>query len=115
MVKLLEEIKLQLLERLAAIEAAEKDAEYPPLAFDVDTYPSDLPIVEIGEWGWGFCTSETCSHNSHDPRLSGPRVVVQARAIGGGEYVIPDGRVFVATFQDCGTHFCPRRRLKWKA
>ena len=68
----------------------------------------------------GYCRSETCLHNSHDPYMEGGTAYVKCKQVGIDEtgnmqYVTPDGIVFTFNTFETGQHFAPPLNFKIKA
>lgn len=100
----------------AQLAALRMEGEFRVEAFQV----WDLPSVEVvtvvpGGWSWGYCTSQTCNHYSHDPYQEGLLVWILCRKVGEDEegnnrFVTPEGVVFSYYYEPRG-HFAPIARL----
>jgi hypothetical protein len=106
------------LENLLA--ALKSDGEYEVMAFPVCRVPVPYEfgpaLVHVEHRGcpWGFCTSETCRHNSHDPLAEGTTVFIRCRKVEEERerttYELPDGRLFWYVNRPKG-HYIPHREI----
>jgi hypothetical protein len=70
--------------------------------------------VKRNGWSWGFCTSETCNHNSHDPYMEGDVQFVYCRPTGVPDvYELEDGRLVEYVYSENG-HYAPTALLRLK-
>lgn len=68
---------------------------------------------------WGYCRSETCAHNSHDPYMEGGTAFVLCKDVGKDEngnklFTTPNGVVFAYDTMESGYHFAPYYNFEFK-
>ena len=104
------------------LELLEEEGEFEVQAFDVWAAPDflgeALVRVEENAWSSGYCMSETCAHNSHDPYSEGDTAFVLCRPVGedeeGNDLYEAKGNGIVFGYRyakDNGFHFAPTARI----
>ncbi len=122
-------MKQELIEKLRTQLEKLEDPEWELQSFKVWHVPDEIKkldgtVVERHGWSWGYCQSETCNHNSHDPYMEGHIIHLPASHIGedmglvgqGPEpaelYLTPSGAIIRYVYRSPELHFAPRISLE---
>ena len=109
--------KDQMVQKLEGeLQELKAEGEYEALPFNVWNPSSARELDGFIRWAenthsWGYCRSETCAHNSHDPYIEGGTVFIRCRPIG-NRYITPGGAVFTYDTRSRGYHFAPYYRIR---